>query len=33
VRELALAASRKAEERPVNRVIEDWKAVGEGGGY
>jgi hypothetical protein len=27
VRELALAASRKAEKRPVNRVIEDWKAV------
>ena len=33
VRELALAASRKAEKRPVNRVIEDWKAVGGGGGY
>jgi hypothetical protein len=31
VRELALAASRKAEKRPVNRVIEDWKAVGGGG--
>ena len=33
MRELALAASRKAEKRPVNRVIEDWKAVDGGGGY
>ena len=33
IRELARAANRKAEKRPVNRVIEDWKAVGGGGGY